>query len=112
MACQLIITYSDYPKASEFFIPSDQKFLGLDIKTDNEKTQISFSPESFRRIIHDPVNNPDKNLIHLNNNDFLAYLVSQEKIIFDGKTIETIIFSYLLDGEKKIASKLRTLPPN
>jgi len=110
MACQLIITYSDYPHESEFFISSNQKFLGLDIKTDDTSTKISYSPESFRRIIYDSITNPDQNLIDIDEKNFLGYLLSKEDIIFEGKRVETLVFSFLADGEKKIASKLRTLP--
>ena len=108
MSFQLTVTYSDCNKETEFFIEDDCQFLGINFKTNGDSSAKIIFPDDFRRINHN-LEDP-KNTINLDDANFLAYLLAEKKIYFEGKKVETIIFSYLLPGEKQIASKMRRLP--
>ena len=108
MPFQLTVTYSDYNKETVFFIENDCQFLGVDIKIKNDSSAKIIFPDDYRRINHN-LDDPD-NTINLDFNNFLAFLLAKKKIPFDNKTVEAIIFSYLLPGEEQIVSKSRRLP--
>lgn len=113
MALQLIITYKDDFEEDEFLINKNCSFLEIvDIEI-NEFNQSTICP---KKDVHMTIlksteeKEKIKEVISIDQNHFMAYIFPKEKIIFNNKVIEALIFSFLFEAEININPNLKQLP--